>query len=79
MIASSEGRTKSKESVLAREPRAQVGSEIRSNSCTGVGSGSVEACWTIEYATSAVDKGMAMPWCPIPSIMFDGEGRVHGS
>jgi hypothetical protein len=41
--------------------------------------GSAEACWTIEYANYVMDKGMAMPWYPVPSIMADEEGRVHGS
>jgi hypothetical protein len=38
-----------------------------------------EDCWTKEYATSTADKGMDMPKCPVPSIMADGEGSVHGS
>jgi hypothetical protein len=77
MIASAEGRTKSKESISTREPQAQVGSEIGSNSCGGVGSWSAEFCWTIEYTASSMDKGMTMPWCPVPFIVLDGEGCWH--
>jgi hypothetical protein len=37
-----------------------------------------EVCWTKEYATSAVDKGLDTLECPVSSIVADGEGSVHG-
>jgi hypothetical protein len=62
---------------VAREPLAQAGSRIGSKFDAGVRSGSPEACWTIEYENYAIDKGMERPWFPFPSIMADGEGRIH--